>query len=227
MNAYPSVYMPLARLRHGDRDDWSVRRDTELVIEGFGRSGSTFMVDAFEMAQTRPVRLAHHTHAAAQVITAVRWGIPTLLIVRHPGDVVPSHMARRDIGARPPLVAWVRFHERVLPYREGLVVTPFEEMTSDVGAVIRRVNGRFDRDFDVFEHDLEHEAQVFERIEARNRRRFGIGSSEGGRSLARPTAEREAQKQALRAAYDGPTLAVLRARAERAYHSLVPSTTDA
>jgi hypothetical protein len=227
LNAYPAVYMPLARFRHRDRDDWSVRRDTELVIEGFGRSGSTFMVDAFEMAQGRPVRLAHHTHAAAQVITAVRWGIPTILIVRHPQDVVPSHMARRDIGARPPLRAWVRFHERVLPYRDGLLVTPFEEMTRDLGAVITRVNERFGREFAAFQHDPEHEALVFERIEARNRQRFGVGTPEGERSLARPTAERESRKRAFLAAYEAPALASLRARADRVYRSLVPSTTGA
>ena len=227
VNAYPAIYMPLARIRHRAQDDWSVRRDTELVVEGFGRSGSTFAVDAFELAQSRPVRLAHHTHAAAQVLTAVKWGIPTILIVRHPEQVVPSHMARRDIGARPPLVAWIRFHERVVPYLDGLVVTPFEEMTSDLGGVIQRVNGRFGTAFGVFEHSPESESRVFERIEARNQRRFGIGTLEGERSLARPTEEREARKQALRATYEAPALASLRARAERVYRTLMPSTTGA
>jgi hypothetical protein len=224
INAYPLVYRPLGRIRHRDRDDWSVKRDTELAIEGFGRSGSTFAVDAFELAQSRPVRLAHHTHAAAQVITAAKWKIPTMLIVRQPGQVVPSHMARRDIGPRPPLIAWIRFHERVLPYRDGFVVAPFEEMTTDLGAVIRRVNQRFGTSFGVFDNDAGSEAAVFARIEARNLQRFGVGSSEGQRSLARPTAERDARKEALRSAYEAPALASLRARAERVYRSLVPTT---
>ena len=34
LNAYPVVYRPLAWIRHRDQDDWSVRRDTELTIEG-------------------------------------------------------------------------------------------------------------------------------------------------------------------------------------------------
>jgi hypothetical protein len=227
VNAYPVVYRPLGRIRHRDRDDWSVRRDTDLTIEGFGRSGSTFAVDAIELAQSRPLRLAHHTHAAAQVITAVKWKVPTILIVRHPAQVVPSHMARRDIGPRPPLIAWIRFHERVLPYRDGFVVTPFEEMTTDLGAVIRRVNVRFGTSFDVFENSPEAETAVFERIEARNRRRFGFGSLEGQRSLARPTAEREARKEALRATYEAPALASLRARAERVYGLLLPAANGA
>lgn len=227
LNAYPVVYRPLAWIRHRDQDDWSVRRDTELTIEGFGRSGSTFAVDAIELTQSRPLRLAHHTHAAAQVITSVKWRIPTILIVRHPRQVVPSHMARRDIGPRPPLVAWIRYHERVMPYRDGFVVTPFEEMTTDLGAVIRRVNHRFGTHFEIFENGPETETAVFERIDARNRRRFGLGSSEGQRSLARPTAEREARKEALRDLYEAPALASLRTHAERVYALLVRAESGA
>lgn len=224
VNAYPRLYMPLARVRHRDRGDWSVRRDTELVIEGFGRSGSTFAVDAFELAQERPVRLAHHTHAAAQVITAARWHVPILLIVRHPSDVVPSHMARRDIGAEPPLIAWIRFHERILPYRDQLVVTPFEEMTSDLGAAIQRVNRRFGTHFGIFESDPASEAVVFARIEARNAQRFTAGSQEGARSLARPTPEREARKRRLREQYDADRLLGLRTRADVLYRAMIPAT---
>jgi acyl-CoA synthetase (AMP-forming)/AMP-acid ligase II len=93
--------------------------------------------------------------------------------------------------------------------------------------VARRVNERFGCDFAVFQHDPEHEKIVFDRIEARNLQRFGVGTPEGERSLARPTAEREARKRALQTAYGAPALASLRVRAERVYRSLVPSTTDA
>jgi len=220
VNAYPAVYMPLVRVRHREAG-WAVRRDTELVIEAFGRSGSTFAVDAFELAQRRPVRLAHHTHAAAQVITAVRWGIPTLLIVRHPLEITTSHMARRRIAARPALAAWVRYHRRILPYRERLVITSFETLTADFGVAIRAVNERFDMDLDLFEHTAENESRVFQRIEARNRARFGTGSRAGAVSLARPTPEREAAKRAHHAELDAPDLAGLRARALHLYHAFV------
>ncbi len=223
VNAYPALYMPLARVRHRHRDDWAVGRETELVIEGFGRSGSTFAVDAFELAQRRPVRLAHHTHAAAQVIAAARMGVPILLIVRRPEEVVPSHMARRGIPAGPALRAWVRYHERVLPHNDGLVAVPFETLTTDFGSAIRELNARFGTDFDEFEHTRENEARVFELIEQRNRGRFGSGSEQGARSLARPTPEREAQKVALRAEYESERLARLRARASSIYGALFPA----
>src|SRR4029079_13076554 len=110
VNAYPALYMPMGRFRHRHSSDYCVGPGTEIVIEGFGRAGSTFAWLAFMSAQDRPVRTAHHTHAAAQVITAVRLGKPTLVIVRPPTDATLAHMARKGITARMALVAWTRFH---------------------------------------------------------------------------------------------------------------------
>ena len=110
-------------MRHRDNPDYPVSRGTELALEAFGRAGSTYALYGFRQAQPREVRVAHHTHASAQIITAVRWGLPTIVIVRPPVDSALSHMARHQIPARAALQAWIRFHGRILPYREGFVVT--------------------------------------------------------------------------------------------------------
>jgi len=192
---YPTLYLPWARRHYAGTGIEVVGPDTELVIEGFGRSGSTFAVDAFELAQTRPVRIAHHTHAAAQVIAAARRGIPVLVIVRHPDDATVSHMARRGIPAVTALRSW-----------------------------IRRLNERFGTGYGVFEHTKENEARVFEIIEARNRERFRTEQSERARSLARPTREREALKASLRSELEAARLRPLRARAAELYRSLVSTS---
>jgi hypothetical protein len=226
LNAYPAVYMPMSRVRHRGRPNYLVTRDSELVIEGCGRAGSTFAVLAFSSAQERPVRTGHHTHAAAQVIMAVRWEIPTLVIVRPPLESALAHMARRDIAARPTLVSWVRFHRRILPFRYGFVAVSFADMTRDFGAVTNRVNEAFGTDFGVFEHTPENEAAIFADIELRNRSRWGDQMTpERARSLARPTAERSALKQRLRAQLEVDELAGLRAEAEGLYRTLVGQTT--
>ena len=65
---HPS-YLQLARRRKGRA---VVGPDTELVIEGFPRTANTFAVFAFQTAQARPVRVAHHLHAPIQVTVAAR-----------------------------------------------------------------------------------------------------------------------------------------------------------
>jgi hypothetical protein len=222
VNAHPSLYMPLARVRHRQSPDYPVSRGTEFVLEGFGRAGSTFALYAFRLAQPRPVRIAHHTHAAAQVMTAVRWGIPTVVIVRPPVDSVLAHMARRSIGARGPLEAWVRYHERILPFADGFVPCSFSEMTTDLGAVIRRVNSRFGTEFGVWDYTPENAEEVFALIDRRNVERFGTEMTpEKARALARPTPERANLKAQLRAQLDDPALAGLRRRADELEQLLV------
>jgi hypothetical protein len=221
VNAYPALYSPLVWLRHRGDEHWVVGSGTDLVIEGMGRSGNTFAVDAFQSVQSTPVRLVHHTHSAAQVIRAARLGRPALVIVRDPAEVVVSQMILRGIGAGPPLRAWIRFHRRLLPFRHRIVVATFEDVTSDLGAVIHRVNDSFGTRFGEFEHTPENVQRVFEGIEERNRKRFG-GAGEV-RWVAKPTAEREQVKREVRIGYGAPRLARSRARANAVYRALTGS----
>src|SRR5262245_32533170 len=93
---YPALYLPpvrwkrradLRHLRSGARNpsrSEPVFRDTEAIIEGFPRSANTFAATAFQLAQTKPVRVAHHLHVPSQIIAGARWGIPTIVLVRDP-----------------------------------------------------------------------------------------------------------------------------------------------
>jgi hypothetical protein len=171
------------------------------MLAGGRAAGNTFAWLAFRSAQPRPVRLAHHTHAAAQVITAVRWHVPTLVVVRSPADSALAHMVLRGASARSALVAWIRFHRRIMTVREGFVAAGFDDVTHDFGAVVQRVNKTFATDFGVFEHTGENEMRVFDEITERNRLLRGEQMPlQRALWLARPTAEREALKGPARRA---------------------------
>jgi hypothetical protein len=224
LNAYPAPYRVLGRWRHPRRGDYYVARDTELVIEGFGRAGNTFAWLAFLSAQPRPVRLAHHTHAAAQVITAVRWGVPTLVVVRAPDESALAHMVLRGVSARSALVAWIRYHRRIMTVRHGFVAAAFADVTHAYGAVLRRVNDVFGTTFGLFEHTAENEARVFAEISERNRLLRGEQMTpQRALWLARPTPEREALKDRRRGELETGALAPLRARAD-ALHAAILRT---
>jgi hypothetical protein len=221
VNSYPALYMPWARYHHRYSMDRIVRPDTDLVIEAFGRTGTTFANFAFLSAQRRRVRTVHHTHAAAQVITAVKMKIPTLVIVREPEAVALSHMARHQVSARPALAAWIRFHQRLVAYRKGIVFCGFEQMTSNFTTVIARLNEEFGTSFEVWQHTPENEAEIFEQIKSRNRGRFREDQAEQRmRAFALPTAEREALKSRMRVQLEAPSLAGLRHRAQILYKDL-------
>lgn len=209
--------LPIQRLR---RRGEVLGPDTEIVIESFPRCASSFAVAAFRLAQEpRPSRIAHHTHAPAQVIAAVRRGVPALVLLREPEEAVLSHVIHTPaLTPEVSLRGYARFHEPLLPYRHGFVVGLFEEVISDFGAVIERVNARFGTAFRPFEHRPEHLARIDREIEEDYRSR-ARSAEELARTVPLPTEARRRRKEQLRAAYRA-TPERLRRRAEAAYEAL-------
>lgn len=215
---HPAIALPLARRRgHGE----VVSRDTDIVIEAFPRCASSFAVAAFRLAQEpRAVRVAHHTHAPAQVIAAVRMGIPALVLIREPEDAVLSLLIRtpdRTVGAATR--GYLRFYEPLLPHRAGFVVGTFAEVVGSFGAVVRRVNRRFGTRFGEFEHTEANVARVNREIEEDYRSRAS-DDDELERIIPRPSDVRERMKEELRAAYRAEATRSLRERAGAVYELL-------
>jgi len=240
----PTLYLPIARRRYPGPSPEVISDATEMVIDGYTRCGSTFTVYAFQLAQPRPVRLAHHLHANAQLVVAARRGLPTLAVIREPRGAVLSQMVREPhVDLRDVLVAYARFYEQLLPHRDAMVVGEFQQLTQDLAGVVRRVNDRFGTDYAEPSLDEEQRRECTELATARSslspvllgfesgtvsreqlraaRTTVGAGVSYGGTAPATqalwvPSAEREQEKAALAQAWEAASPR-LRYRAQLAY----------
>jgi hypothetical protein len=65
-----------------------ITEHTDLVVEGFPRSGNTFMVTALQQVTDHRLRIASHVHHPAQVKLAYLRNVPTVLVVREPLDTL-------------------------------------------------------------------------------------------------------------------------------------------
>lgn len=243
--ARPGVYLPLARWKNGHS---ALDGHTDIVIDGFTRSAGTFAAIAFQIAQNDHVRVAHHMHAAAPLLAAARRHLPVLLSVREPeGTVLSASVREPNVSMRQWLKTYVDFYARVARIEDSLVVATFDDVTTDFGTVIRRVNERFGTGFREFDHTEAQVEEVFALIDERaegppwqpflNRFVSGVisldeyrAATEGHRRdprpnvpelrVQRPTAGRTAAKAEARARYLDPSLSALRASAERAYRAV-------
>ncbi|HXY72924.1 MAG TPA: hypothetical protein VEM41_10290 [Actinomycetota bacterium] len=244
---YPSLYISVARRKYGDA---VLADDTGFLIDGFTRSGVTFAVVAFNVAQRTPVSLAHTLHAPAHIIAAVRRKVPSLVTIREPEAAVLSAVIREpNVTIEQGLRAWIRFYSAIRPYRQGFVVGPFDRVVDDFGSVIREVNDRFGTAFDQFDHTPENVALCFSIIEDRSRRppwAVALGKFESGRlglagylaareeykgngqlakvpetRVPRPSAERDAMKRRLTERLSDPGLRELRREAQRLFEDYV------
>lgn len=171
-----------------------VSRDSELVIEGFPRSANTFSVLAFEAAQERPFKLAHHLHSQVQVQKAIDWNIPTLILVREPVSAVTSLVTRHpEIRTDQALRQYGRFYRYIEDRRESVVIADFKEVTRNFGGVIERINRRFGTAFRPYYNTDERDAQIFSRIDRLNY----DGAIVSTQRVARPSKERHEGNKAL------------------------------
>ncbi len=213
---YPALALPIARRRHGSPVDG----ETQIVIEGFPRTGTSFAVAAFDLAQDGAVRIASHVHAPAQVIEGARRRLPNLVIAREPEDTILSFVIRNPhLSIGEALRGYLRFYEPLARYRDRFVVGTFDQVTADFGGVTKRVDERFGTDFAIFEHTEENVERCFRAIDEDYRRRLPEGEALE-REVARPSAWRNEKKEEVRASYRATGATHLRARAERAFRGL-------
>jgi hypothetical protein len=244
ISGQPFGYLAFARRKYTGHNVEVIGPDTELVIDGYTRSATTFAVYAFQLAQDRPVRLAHHLHAPAQLIEAARRGIPAVALIREPQGAILSQLIQEpDVTLPDALFAYARCYERLRPYRDSFVIGEFRQVTEQFGTVIRQLNERFGTDFAEFAHTDANVREVFELNDLRETMAPGLLSFESGlrtrdqlerelefiRGAPRtydqeswiPSAQRDRAKEALRDQWQQPALAKLRGRAERAYREFL------
>lgn len=219
---YPRLYAALLKLKPNDELGARLAGPhTDIVIDAFPRSGNTFAYFAFQMSQKREMNVGHHAHAPSQFVLAERYRVPSVLIVRAPEDAVCSFVLREKvISLRQALRMWINFHESVLPYKEVIVISSFEDAITDFGAVIRKVNRKWGTDFSPFEHTAENVNACFKAIEGRNAERYGQGKVvESG--VARPSPIRKKEKVELMKEIESRHMGALLRRATRIYDDLV------
>lgn len=202
-----------AMLARADKRSTLARRDSALVIEGFPRSGNTFSVAAFTVANGRTLHVGRHLHGAPHLIRGVRLGVPTVMLVRRPSDAVISFLVRwPDLAPEQALVEYLDFYRTAWRVRDQVVVALFETVVSDFGVVIDSVNQRFGTTFARFEPTPDNRESAFALVEEMNREECGgelrethVGRPSGERASGRHLVEealRSARAQALLAQAD-------------------------
>lgn len=192
---------------------------TEVVIEGFPRSGNTFATFALSKPRAalcrwpkiHPCRHGQGGGQAAQAHVAGRAGAAG---VPH----LPAH-GGAPCASRPPS-RYTHHHEELLPWRHGFVVGSFEQTTTDFASITDRLNDRAPgTTFKPFVQTPENVERVFAHIDAHYREVYDGDSL--GRVVPRPSPARRAGKEWLTDQLRSSRYAALMAGAQAIHDELV------
>ena len=134
-------YEPLAERAMPFTDDqWRERklvsRYTDLCIEGFPGSGTSFVSNSLRMAVDRPTNIESHFHQTAQLKRALSFGVPAVVVVRDPAGACASLRSKEpSLAAWVVLLRWIQYHRWVGRHLDVLEVFLFEELIDDVDAL--------------------------------------------------------------------------------------------
>lgn len=201
----------------GDNIKWgAIEQDTDIVIEGYPRSGNTFASSAFRLAQTKPVKIAYRLHASSQLICAAKMNIPAIVLIRQPEDAVLSWVIHRShLTIEQALKGYISFYQAILPYQASFIIADFDRVIGDFGAIIREVNQKYQTNFSEFVHNDENVAQCFAVIDD-----FYRGAGQGKistQTVARPSNDRQKIKEQLRSQFNSNSLDKMRLEADKIY----------
>ncbi|MDH3755052.1 MAG: hypothetical protein OEU32_14375 [Acidimicrobiia bacterium] len=139
---------------------------TDLVVEGFPRSGTTFAAHALRLAQSEPIVITNHVHNLSILDVAISRSVPTLVVVREPVDCLASYLVWEPAApASTVLWEWLHYHSRLVRRAHRLTVVGFEEVRTSLPDIVSRLNHRYGSAFDAppttesFRSDVELEVR--------------------------------------------------------------------
>ena len=116
-----------------------VSPDSDACVEGYPRSGNTFLT--FMLQRLIPgIKLGHHIHASSHVIQALRYGVPTCVIIRSPEDAVTSlKTAHAPLSVSLLLIEYILFHSTIYKRRNDILIIPLDKLLADIDSEIERI----------------------------------------------------------------------------------------
>lgn len=207
-------------MRHPHRK--VVERGDDALIDGFPRSANTFAWEAFLKSQTVPMKVGNHFHSPAQFMLARKYGVPAMLVLREPIAATSSLVVFEERSYNPlsTLQYYVNFHRPLLKIKDAFAVAPFEEVTTDFGKSIDRMNAKFNANFNSFIHTEESANEIFSAMEERLKAREAKKGVNLELRRNYPHALKEQRRQEVIASFADPALNTIKAEAQRVYEEL-------
>jgi hypothetical protein len=195
-----SIHWELVR-RHGSSEVFArtnpamrisrVTSSTRIVIDGYPRSGNTYARFAFQHANGSDLPISTHRHSPRSIESALRRGIPAIVLIRSPTDAMNSYLQfDPSISSTFAMDVYESYYKSILPIAGRVIIAPFPVVTMDFGRVIRECNARFGSNFVPYERTEESEAEVAREIDRDAGTLFT--QEEFHRVVARPSSARSA-----------------------------------
>ncbi len=119
-------------------------KHTDLHLTGFPRSANTYCYNILKVAFPS-LSLSTHIHTTASIKLALRFNVPTLVLVRDPVSTCCSLLLKHHIEPTVKeieslMLDYIEYHDFVLQQCDGIRILRFEDAVSSPDYIIRIVS---------------------------------------------------------------------------------------
>ncbi len=135
-----SLFYNLLSISTPGIDKRMVTKDTDICLEGFPRSGNTFLFHSFKFYNP-DTKIAHHVHAEIQFIRAIKFGVPCVIVIREPLETLASLMVVDGIlNLNLAFQYYISYYQRLIRYCDQVVIIDNDDIENGVIGKLERIN---------------------------------------------------------------------------------------
>ncbi|WP_024787497.1 MULTISPECIES: hypothetical protein [unclassified Lebetimonas] len=126
------------------RKDILINKNSDILIEGFPRSGNTFAV-ALLKSLNKDIKIARHRHEVGHVLKALKLDKPIVILIRNPQDAVISFFLRENVSIKIGFEYYIHFYTNILKIckSSNLVLFNFDILIKEPKKFISIINEKY------------------------------------------------------------------------------------
>lgn len=114
-------------------------QQTDLCIEGFQRSGNSFLYMCLSLANP-DLSIAHHIHGTAHIQHALNLKKPVAVVVREPAECIASLLTWDDrLSVSLALNAYIDYYTKLHAKCDNILIIEFGNLVKDFNSVVDKV----------------------------------------------------------------------------------------
>jgi len=117
-----------------------VRPCCDFCLEGYPSSGNSFLFNLL-MEINPQLKIAHHTHSAANIKSALLCKVPVIAIIRHPLEAISSANVRFSLGIRNAILEYIDIHSFILRKSKNILLVDFNQLINNPKKIIVAISG--------------------------------------------------------------------------------------
>lgn len=168
----PRLYYYYARLA---KLPFQINDTTTVLVDSYPRSANSFFEAAFTKAHGGRESVAHHSHAAGQVLIGLKRNLPCIVLIRNPVSAIVSFYEMNEGSYSIDLCTseYIKFYSSLEEHIDKIIILETQEIESRFYDLMKMLRERYGLSVEPYSIDAATRAELFQIVDETGLERNG------------------------------------------------------